>query len=192
MSSQLEKFREAVKTKKKARVLGPWKHTVMAFDQSLANTGWAFIIPTGTQPMVGCTGMITTPAVGTSIEGMLERSCDIHAEIYTLLQTFAAAHEDLIVVHEQPIMGPGGHEAALMAAEAVRIAGAMLELPVRMVHAQLAKTHMTQKANASKAEVTEAVKRRMPDLKDRKVRPLNQHVCDAIAAALYAGEMGVL
>jgi Holliday junction resolvasome RuvABC endonuclease subunit len=154
----------------KIEALDPGR-TILAVDQSLSNTGWAFLIG----KVVILTGNIKTdPQKGH--EGTLTRGGDLFAEFCHLLDD---RRPDLIV-HELPPVGSRmmRPESSLVAAQALRDAAITREVPVRMVGAQKVKKRLTGNGNAKKPEVRQAILSFDPQVREKK--PLNEAIFDAI------------
>lgn len=181
--ADFERFRDDPKPKPLVQVLAHLAGPVLAFDQSLAHTGWAIV---DAQGVVAVTGMLTTPSAGGPI-GNVERAVEIAAQVEDLLAERASEYQAIVM--ETPPAGYGMKrpESSLLAAAAIHTAADRRGLMVEYVGAQRAKRVMTGKPNASKAEMKAAVCART-NLADCK--PCNEHVSDAVGLALVA--MGVV
>lgn len=188
---ELERFRAGAEVEEEKALPEPvvpvTERRILSFDQSLANTGWAYIVC----GRVGETGNIKTEREDKGHEDNLNRATTVFVEVLGLMQRFEMGRADL-VVHETPPVGGRmmRPEASLMAATAIRIAAYQRWVPVGMVGAQKAKKRWTGNGNAKKGAVKEAVLRLHPYLKD--LAPMNEAVIDAIAIGLLAAEDHVI
>jgi hypothetical protein len=163
---------------------------VLAFDQSLANTGWALIQPT--YPFVVEAGMIRTKAPVPGYEGDFRRGVEIEKAasilIFDLLVLCLDDGMKLVVAHEMPPVGAveGMGRASLLAGMAIRCSAAIADTPVVMVGAQRAKTRFTGDRDATKQQMRSAVIDFWPHLEGTK--PFNEHTRDAIALGVVAIE----
>jgi len=158
---------------------------VLAFDQSVANTGWALVAVVGGVPRVLRTGMVVTePSGEAQMLDMLRRAMITYANVRSVI----LANEPQLIVHEIPLGGRGaslkGASSSLLASLAVRIAASEEHIETEMVSGNRVKAHITGSGKASKSEVAAAVRARLPGLKEQKPGPLNEHVYDAIGIAL--------
>ena len=154
---------------------------VLSFDQSLSNTGWCLLVEREGRPWVETTGMIKTEG-DKSMPSKLARGLEMHnsmVEVIDLMQPD-------FITYETPVGGPAmmSADSSLLAAQALVIAAAAFEVPTQTVASGRLKRHLTGSGKATKKEVKEAVLARMPDLVERKVKPLNEHIFDAIGVGL--------
>lgn len=152
---------------------------ILAFDQTLANTGWALLIDGVPQR----TGMIITPANDEGWRGNIKRGTRIEAEVDTLLFEMLPA----FVVAEMPVTKGkfARPESSALAAQAVSIAASRRDIPFDLMSNQhMKKVIVGRTASVSKADVRTAVERLLPGV--NLFKPYNEHVVDAIAIGLTA------
>ena len=174
--------------------------TVLSFDQSLANTGWAVVkFSPYAKPLVRLYGTIhSKPIEGLSgWEDSLTRGVKISIGMHGIIGIASRHHGISHIVHEQPAMmgmvksrkqeGPG------VAAMAVRLSAEFSKvlfdgepLPMVMVQAVQAKKTVTGDHQADKDKVREHVFQAVDCFRT------NEHVVDAIALALTAAVRGRL
>lgn len=165
--------------------IGPVWHTttdtILAFDQSLANTGWALI----SGGKVTEVGNIKTEDEATGHEGNLNRSLKVFAAVNQLIWRTAPDR----IVHELPPVGSRmvRPESSLLSALAIWLAAYLDDLDVTMVGAQKAKKRWTGSARSSKAELKAALLELHPYL--ATLKPMNQAISDAIAVGLLSMEL---
>lgn len=191
--------RDALSALRDRRTPEPWVRApfdpdpntiVLAFDQSLAHTGWALIQPT--HPFVVESGMIRTAAQVPGYEGDFQRGVEIEKQASILIFDFLMDALDpgmrLIVAHEMPPVGvvEGLGRASLLSGMSIRCAASMADVQVVMVGAQRAKTRLTGERDATKQQMTQALLEFWPHLKGTK--PWNEHTRDAIALGVVAIE----
>lgn len=167
-----------------APVAAAWR--VLSFDQSIANTGWCFITVRDGHPFVELTGHHKTPAEK-GMAALLRRANEVYDEIVRVIEDVSTAYERPdFITFETPVGGKTvmGASSSLLTALAVTIAAQNAGIPSQNVASQRLKLHLTGNRGASKKEVADAIRARMPDLKERKIKPLNEHVFDAIGIAL--------
>lgn len=156
---------------------------VLAFDQTIAKTGWAYVIFIAGSPILKATGTIVQEATGIKgYEDYLVRAMTLRREINAVYQRVATATLlNLDVVHEAPPMGGGKlnkPESSLTAAVVVR-----LTCPgATSVHARHARKVLTGNVNADKKQVREALFRYWPSFAE--IKPMNYDISDAIALAI--------
>ena len=161
----------------------PFRGRMLAFDQSLADGGWAYMVFGDDGVQVRRTGNIRTVADEKGHEGNLKRSVDFFHAVEDLLREF----DPELVAHESPPVANNKMarpESSLMSAEAIRISASLNDMPIYMVHSQRVKKHITGNGNAKKTLVAKMVKERMPELQTNKPGPLNEGVYDAIGVGL--------
>lgn len=164
--------------------------TILAFDQSLRNTGWALLV--GVE--VVQTGMLKTTEVSKGHLDSLLRAERMYEDVGDLMASLYPRPQ--VIVHEMPPVALPGRmmrpESSLLAALAIRIAVASIpQVPVVMIGAQQAKRRWTGKGNAKKAEVKVAVLALDPHDTVRTMKPMNEHTIDAIALGWCAAEQPV-
>lgn len=192
MTRTLESFRRTATTPEKKNGkrsgLTLLNMRVLAFDQALANTGWALLGP-GAPPEVLSMGTYRPKEDGTGFDLSMRRAYKIYAEALGLIEAF---HPDVVVCEMPPIakatvMRP---ESSLMAAQAIHFAARMTDAPILMVNAQQAKRYITGSVRSSKADTKKAVLAvYRGGLKSNRV---NEHVSDALALGLTAIGLGQL
>jgi Holliday junction resolvasome RuvABC endonuclease subunit len=159
--SGLARFSEEPKAKKAPvwRPVHPWDlamGVVLAFDQSLASTGWVLLSVHGDSgSTVVLTGTLRN--VGDPLKGsarVLERFDELRADLYDITRLVLP---ETLIVHESPpsaaMMRP---ESSLLAAAAVRTVFSPRK--VGAVQGQHVKKVVTGNGNAAKPEVAKAVK----------------------------------
>lgn len=153
---------------------------VLAFDQSLASTGWAVVSTDGDgNPYVEKTGMILTSQTEVGgYEDTFARVATIETEMMLVVTEFAAGS----VVHEMPATFGKRTDASLASALTLRSVCRRASVPCVGYQAQRVKKAVTGKANATKAEVKSSIKSLVPNVV--KVKPNNEHTNDAISVAL--------
>lgn len=185
----LAKFREERATEKaefgprRVKVTRP--RNVLAVDQTLSTSGWALIEPDGKVVETGTLRTAPDPTGGHS--GNLGRCT-------TQFLAFAALIRKTlpdVVVHEiPPVTRPGAKmsrpESSLLAAAALRNAAIMQPVEVEMIGAQAAKKRWAGKSNADKRLVHTAL--RILDPRLEEIKPMNEHILDAIALGWLALE----
>jgi Holliday junction resolvasome RuvABC endonuclease subunit len=194
--SKLDEFRKDASTKKTSpkdeRIttfakggIGWAALDILAFDQSLANTGWVYI----TRGRVVDQGLIKTEERDDlrGIEADLVRSYDLGQPIGNLFARWSGEYTVLQPVLELPaVKGKGRITSSLLAAAAVvQMAHRQGVKRPHFVNAQRAKKLVTGNVNATKAEVKEAMAAMLPDL-SLPGRTFNQHISDAAAVAAVA------
>ena len=147
---------------------------ILAFDQSLSDTGWAMIERTGA---ISACGNLKSTSPHKGHEDTLVRSEYLFRQYHSLISTMAPT----LIVHELPPVGGrmARPESSLCSSVAIRCAASLKGIPVRMYGAQKAKKRWTGDGNADKRKVADAIKEMDPTLVGR--RPMNQAICDAIA-----------
>lgn len=171
-------------------VIDGWWHGMMvAFDQSLSNTGFLIVkFSVDGAHVVSETGMIRTetPASLRGHAANLSRSTAVFRQVVELLE---GECPDMVLV-ETPPVGPkmSRPESSLLAADAVFHAVESVnrehhtQIGYGLGAAQRAKKFLTGKANADKKAIRDPVLHFLPDLKNYS--PLNEHIYDAAAIAL--------
>ena len=160
---------------------------VLAFDASMANTGWALVrfSPSSYIPRISLTGTIRTgrdDGSNDSIKGSLERGDLIYREACTV---FEAIHiDDLFVVHELPAMQTmvkqvRKAEGGPISAMAVRAAALAHGYEPLTVHGTTMKRLVTGDGKATKQQVGEAVVELF-----RFLTKSNEHIRDALGLAV--------
>jgi Holliday junction resolvasome RuvABC endonuclease subunit len=158
--------------------------TILAFDQSLAATGWAHLQCRNGEIAVREVGMLPTSPSDRGHEGSLRRAVLIHQQALALI---AGVHPDRIA-HEAPAVGGrmARPEASLVAATAIRIAASMYAIPVFMYGAQKVKKRLTGNGNAQKKELRGPLDRMFPIIVEMK--PRNDNTYDAVGVGVVCAE----
>lgn len=165
---------------------------VLAFDQSLARTGWALVDLAGNEAHVLQVGMSPTePGDETGFEDSFVRGTQLFDEVRDTIKRFEQVSW---VVHEMPSarMSPQtrNREAPFVAATAVRCAVSVEGKPCYMLNAQKVKKRLAGNPSADKKDVREALLS-MSEVKglDRgNLDYWNDDVFDAVALAVVFGE----
>jgi Holliday junction resolvasome RuvABC endonuclease subunit len=132
---------------------------LLAFDQSLARTGWALLdADASKQTLKVCeVGMLPTePGDVTGFEDSFRRGVELYRSSAALIWQ----HEPDIIVHEMPAVRrerSRNQEAPFVSAMAIRCAAAATKAEVVMVNAQHVKKRLTGNAKADKKDVREAL-----------------------------------
>lgn len=177
--SALQDFRASGSNIKPSSIEGDQR--VLAFDQSLANTGYALIVG----GRVIETGNLRTESSETGNESNFIRAIQVFAHVNQL--TYRMAPD--LIVHEAPPVGGGrirNPEASLLSAFAIRLSAHLDDVPVRMETPQAAKKRWTGNARAKKSELKKSLLELHPYL--AKIKPMNQAISDAIAVGLLSME----
>lgn len=171
---------------------------VVAFDQSLAHTGWCWIVTSAAGvPEVAETGMIETVTNGNEdYEDSFQRGVTLFHRYLELLLRISPN----LVAHEMPAIIGGrmaasknakkGREGNLIACTALRCAHSIYEgqtgrlIPLDMLNNQHIKKVLTGDARAEKAAVREAV-RKLYRLDGRGLR-LNENTYDSMGVGTVA------
>lgn len=168
--------------------------TVLSFDQSLANTGWALIQfnPKRQQPKVQMHGTLhTTPDDDiTGMRGSLVRGGQLVQDIANVMTIARASWHIDYIVHEHPaMMGMAksrNQEAAPIAGLAVHAAVVLNQsfeirkTPIVIMEIQRWKRWVTGNHQADKPQIAAALWRVIPQF------GTNEHVRDAIGVAIGA------
>lgn len=161
--------------------------SVLAFDESLARTGWAHVESWArSAPVVFRVGMIeTSPDSKASFADSLARAGAIRREARSVIEL----HEPTLVVYEMPAARQRQtrkREAAALTAAAVAWAAEDCGRPVRMLSAQKVKRRLTGNAEATKKQVREALYTLLPKLEETDLDYHNDDTYDAIALGVAA------
>lgn len=187
-------------TKKKAKPAEPlkpidqWYPNVLAFDQSLASAGWAWLVKG--QPTH--TGMVTTtPLLEPGFEDSFQRGVQLARGFISVISEHMDltrkifSSSPLLLVHEMPVkpnprMKSRNQEAGIVAAMAVRFAAAQFPIEVFMLNAQAVRKVLCDNAKATKMDVRGAVKKLVNVSTD--LAYLNEHTYDAMALGIVGAE----
>lgn len=168
----------------------PW---VLAFDPSLASTGWA--IMTAEAPFVHEVGTLTTKPLDGE-EGNLRRGVDIYEQTLALMgrltyQWRVPERGTLLVAHEAPPTGGSGlhrPDSIRSASLAVRIAATVAGLPTVMVSDLTVKKRLVGRSKGvDKAEIKAALTEFWPHLPVQGMR-WNEHIRDAVGIGIVTLE----
>lgn len=180
----LREFREGAKAPVQKHVEEEYRFigSILAVDQSIANSGWAYIVSDTDSFVVQGTGNLKTYEMAKSHEDTLRRAVVCYRQYRSLIESF----DPVLVVHEMPPVGNhmARPESSLVSAAALRMAAYDAKVTIRMVGAQRAKKVITGNGNAAKSEVKEKLLKLVPDL--TRLKPINEHVIDAVALAWVA------
>jgi Holliday junction resolvasome RuvABC endonuclease subunit len=173
-----------------AHILGvqtDFEGKVLAFDQTLANTGWAEIVIGHGAHFVG-TGCIHTPEFineRTKTHGYFARADMVLDAVERLLKSAAP---DLVVLELPPTSARQMKQVVspTLAGYSVWRPAAYQDTPIEIVQAQKAKKRWTGQAGSDKKAVREAVLYHFPEVARHRV--LNEHVYDAIILGLTGVE----
>lgn len=156
----------------------PVGQQIIAFDQTLAHTGWVVL----TSHIVLAAGVIVPPPV--EVKGpplSIDRGVVLHREMKALIGRWKPVR---VVCEMPPVMGHKMHrpESSLMAALSAAVAADEMCLPLTLVPAQKAKVRFGGDKDAKKMKVREGIFGAAPFTRD--VKPMNEHISDALALAL--------
>lgn len=188
MTEALANFRVGRQTEKPEWALKPlaprWSGTILAVDQTLGASGWAYIEPDGT---VYDTGTVRGHTDLTGHAGTLDKGTLLFAGFLGLLEVYKPS----LVVHETPPVSKPGNkmmrpESSLVAANSLRNAAHHYGVPVKMIGSQKAKHRFTGQRDADKKQVRAALVSLDPRLATHK--PMNEHIADGIALGWVALE----
>ncbi len=155
---------------------------VLAFDQTLASAGWVCLHGWT------CFGSGVIAAEPSTLKGpplSVDRGARLHRWVEQLIKAMEPTH---IVCEMPPIQGGGMRrpESSLMASLAIAIAADTQALPFSLVSGQTAKKRFGGNSSADKKAVREGIFEVAPWF--RVVKPMNEHVADALALALVFQE----
>lgn len=190
MPESLESFRltkggsEATKRKTRQQALVPaYKGWVLSFDQAIAHTGWVKMRGDERGYIVQATGHIKTE-VGDrqGFSDTFRRVDEMEAEIAGVIDKWLGSG---VLVYEMPAVFGKRTDSSLQAATVVRVLAkrAGVAMPM-MVNGQQVKTRITGNPKADKAAIRAGVHRLVPGLGTMNLKPLNEHVYDAMAQAI--------
>lgn len=169
------------------RLTAPSFRRILAFDQSLANTGAAWVTGDSQGFNVIDTFMVRTSPEGKGgYEDSFRRGIDV---VYPEVQALMDRVQPHIVVHEMPAVNPRfsqNSEGTIIVCTVIRIAARHRNAPVVMVNNQHMKKVLTGSAKVEKHDVRDAVKRHIPDC-GAAMSYANDDTFDAVALAIVAG-----
>ena len=154
--------------------------TIVAFDQSLANTGYIVAEVTKNQLSVVASGVIGTVNSGgrKSWTDTLYRA----RELIKPIRAVIAEYQPVMILHEMPPISNSRSmhrpDSSILSALAIWVAAG--DLPIRMVDARTVKRHLTGRAGATKKEVRTALESRLGAVLDDKHLRKNEHTFDAL------------
>ena len=165
----------------------PLRHDlrVLAFDPSLAKTGWALV--TAEYPYVLETGVLETKPLDGE-EGNLRRGVSIFEQALAIMER----HPDAMVAHEAPPAGSSGlfrTDATKSAGLAIRIAAHQQGRTVYMTSDTHGKKRMCGRSkDVSKAQMRQAIEQFWPHLpKSTQVR-WTEDIRDAVVVGILTHE----
>jgi Holliday junction resolvasome RuvABC endonuclease subunit len=164
-------------------VVIPFEGIVIAFDQSIAHTGYVVVDLNAMSgiSVVAMDQIVTVSDGRTGWDDNFARSVTLWRQTCAVLRQYSP----MVVIHEMPPVGNGPGirrpESSIVAAGVIQVAAAAIEVPVRMVSAQKAKHHLTGVKNASKRLVRKSLMERMPQVFSTKQNRINEHTVDALA-----------
>ena len=194
---------DAVRERRAKKVKPPWVRSpftpgpdapwVIAFDPSLASTGWA--VMTDQYPFVHEVGTINTkPRDGE--EGNLVRGVVIYEQSLALLDRLAHEWRSpergvFLVAHEAPPTGGSPlhrPDSIRSASLAVRIAATAVGMPTMMVSDLTVKKRLVGRSKGvEKADIKAALTEFWPHLPRERMR-WNEHIRDAVGIGIVALE----
>lgn len=135
--------------------------SILFFDQSLTATGWVKVRKVAGQVLVAASGVIPNDYsdAKNSIETQLCRGVTVFEHAVALLDS--AKTEGYDVAHESPpnpAQVKGGGYGSLLAAQSVRNAAALIDIPIEMLGAQPGKKLVCGNGNAEKKVAHAALK----------------------------------
>jgi len=154
--------------------------TIVAFDQSLANTGYVVAEVAQKRISVVASGTIQTVNSGgrKSWTDTLYRA----RELIEPIREVVTQHDPVLILHEMPPIGNSRNmrrpDSSILSAFAIWVA--VDPLPIRMVDARSVKRHLTGKSGATKKEVRTALESRLGGILDDKHLRRNEHTFDAL------------
>lgn len=158
---------------------------ILGVDQSLAGTGWAFVV-CGEAFEVRQTGMIKTPP-GDGFESSFQRGVNLYERLCRVVYQYRPA----LVVHEMPAVRKGRRskkeEAGPIAAMAVRIAAHETGVPLLMLSAQHVRGRLLGHSGADKHAVRAGIEQLCKGVSRSLLDYYNDDVFDAAALAVVAG-----
>lgn len=159
---------------------------ILSFDQSIANTGWAYLHGR----ILVAQGNLKTEGMAKGHEDTLQRAVVQWEAMAELIGWYTSrSMTPTFIVHETPPVGGKmvRPESSLTSALSLRIAAAQFDLPLVMIGAQKGKKRWTGNGNATKKELREALYRLKPSLEAES--PMNEAIRDAISIGWVAMEM---
>lgn len=153
---------------------------VLAFDQTLTNTGWAVVQVTATQVLVPHRG---TLKASTALKGHEETMDKAHLMRCAIAQIVNLhTYMGMSVVCERPSVGGYRTESSLIAATSVWDACVEVieEPPVMVSNVHMKAVLCEPGKRETKAHITEALDRHL----DTRGRDWNEHMRDAVALGL--------
>jgi Holliday junction resolvasome RuvABC endonuclease subunit len=178
----LAQFREEPKPLRNIEEEYRYEGWILAVDQSIANSGWAYVWSDRDTFRVEAGGNLKTDPIDKGHEDTLQRAVECFRQYMRLLGEYRPD----VIVHELPPVGNhmARPESSLVSATALRTAAHAREIPIKMVGAQHAKKVITGNGNAKKYDVKTCLLHLVPDL--ALLKPLNEAIIDAVALAWVA------
>jgi Holliday junction resolvasome RuvABC endonuclease subunit len=168
---------------RQGEVHGDWNGRAIAFDQSLASTGYVLFTFDGSL-QVEDMGMIKTSSTFSGWTDNFYRAQWIYTEVVNLF----GQHKLDLVLHEMPPIGGSPFlrrpDASIVAATAIQCAASHVGLEVKMVSAQVVKKYLTGNYRAEKKGVREALLERFGTTLQGHKFSLNEHTYDALGIAV--------
>jgi hypothetical protein len=164
--------------------------SILAFDQTLSNTGFVIL---EARLVIRHVGMISPADTGE--KGHLDNLLKAQAIFAKAMEIVAMAKQhapNLRIVHETPpITGKGARmsrpESSLLAAHSIRLAAHLQGVhDIHMIGAQAVKSRFTGDRNADKKVMHDVLYREFPEIRERK--PNNDNTRDALGLAVLAAE----
>lgn len=161
---------------------------ILAFDQTIANTGWCVIVKTDGLYDLDAWGTFKTAPTKNGVKGTIDRSL----QVYNYMEMLLSVTEMDVLAYELP----STTKAGMQRTESSLVAACMLHLawdrtvkyavPLVSVQNNKMKKHVTGNGRATKQEVGAAVKQRLHDdfTPRSDLGRLNEHIRDAIGIAL--------
>jgi Holliday junction resolvasome RuvABC endonuclease subunit len=167
---------------------GDGEHGILiAFDQSLANTGYVVI---DCDPILGVSflemGCFHTVTIDQrkSWDDTFNRS----VQLFDFLRILVGKYEPTLILHETPPVGESPYvrraDSSIVTATVIRTVAALNHTQVEMVGAQSVKAYLTGNRNAKKKEVREALEIRFDIQLKTPGLVLNEHTFDALGIAV--------
>jgi len=154
---------------------------IVAFDQSLANSGYVVAEVAQKRLSVMASGTIHTVTTGgrKSWTDTLYRARELIEPMGAVL----AEYQPVLIIHEMPPIGNSRSmrrpDSSILSSLALWVAAG--ETPIRMVDARAAKKYLTGKPGATKKEVRTALEKRLGDVFQAPDLRKNEHTYDALA-----------
>ncbi len=154
---------------------------ILAFDQTLTNTGWVLFEAYGDEIQILRKGTLKCQTTLNSHESLLDKADQLEIHLYRLTERVSPlVTHDFMVVMERPAVAGFRTESSLMAAREVARMCDSMNWPWTMVANNTMKKFLGLKTKSKKSEVRDALMKRV----DVSSREWNEHSRDALALGL--------